>query len=395
MAITIQAFPAAFSSVHGDLIYTVAEVAKTADPVTYPNYKFVGDVYVGSTLIQRLKKVPDPVTRIGIFNIGQIVRNYINSIFNPSANSILAQRKGNGDFSLSVTMKFGEEYSFTTYTNLTVDSARVFFNNYNGRLAGTTTNLADLVDKPLTDRPYQTPVSRSAAYNFIPFLPSTTGNVTTRIKTYDVSGTLARALNFTMSPAAAYELLILNLSTPAINAVTPDLINASIDYFTVEFDGAGTDLTYKFDLTCEAVYDTYNLHFLNKYGGFESKAFTKVSRRTLDIQRSDYGKLPYTIDISGVVSYKNTNGVYNESRAVYASTYKEKMVLNSDLLTDGEYRWLEQLVLSPLVYIEENGYFYPIVITDNNYEPKRVINDDLTNLTLNIEFGEQLNAQFR
>src|SRR6266853_1285386 len=104
MSLTIQAAPAVYSSIQDDLIFTVAEVAHTADPVTYPNYKFVGDVYIGATLVARIKKAPNPVTRIGIFNVGQIVRNYIATTFNPSAAALVAQRLGSGEFSLSVTM---------------------------------------------------------------------------------------------------------------------------------------------------------------------------------------------------------------------------------------------------------------------------------------------------
>jgi hypothetical protein len=51
------------------------------------------------------------------------------------------------------------------------------------------------------------------------------------------------------------------------------------------------------------------------------------------------------------------------------------------------------LILSPMVFIEDGGYFFPCVISDSNYEPKKFINDDLTNLTMNVEFGKQLNAQ--
>lgn len=395
--ITIQATPPAFSSVQGDLIFTVAEVAHTADPVTYPNYKFIGDVYVGATLVARIKKVPDPITKIGIFNIGQIVRNYITTTFNPAANSIVAQRLLNGEYSLIVTMQFGEEYAYTLYTNLVADTPRVFFNNYNGRLIGTTSSLIGITDKALTSRPYATPVRCDSAFNFIPFLPSIASSFTLRIKAYDYSGSLAGSANPAYSTSNIGDLVILNLSKTAINASYPGLINDGIKYYTIQFDSPNItdDVTYQFNVNCECIYDRYTLHFLNKYGGFESKDFTKVSRKTISIEKKDFGKLPYTVDSSGVVSYKNSNNVYNESRSVYSSQYMEKMTLNSDLLTDQEYTWLEELVLSPMVYMEESGYFFPIAISETNYEPKKFVNDQLTNLTINIEFGEQLNAQFR
>lgn len=393
MAISIQAYPATYSSVQGDLIYTVAETVKTADPTTYPNYKFIADVYVGATMVARLRKVPNPVTKIGIFNVGQVVRNYIATTFNPAAATLSAQILGDGEFWVDVTVKFGEEYSYTTYTNLTVDSSRKFFNNYNTRI--NESSITDLINEPLTSRPYVTSVMHDVAFNFVPFLPSTTADFTLRIKTYDYSDTLVQGLNFAITPTVAYQLHIINLSKDAINAVEPGMINDSIKYFTCEFDGAGTDTTYRFDLVCNPIYEAFNIHFLNKYGGFESKVFDKVSRKTINIEKKDFGRLPYTVNSSGEVSYKSSNNVYNESRSVYASQYKERMTLNSDLLTDAEYTWLQELVVSPMVYLEEDGNFYPCVITENNYEPKKVINDELTNLTINIEFGVQLNGQFR
>jgi hypothetical protein len=45
--------------------------------------------------------------------------------------------------------------------------------------------------------------------------------------------------------------------------------------------------------------------------------------------------------------------------------------------------------------MESGGYFIPISITGNNYEYRKSINDKLTNLTINIEFGDQFNAQYR
>jgi hypothetical protein len=99
--------------------------------------------------------------------------------------------------------------------------------------------------------------------------------------------------------------------------------------------------------------------------------------------------------VNAGVHYWNSGNVYNETEYVYATQYSEKMQLNSDLLTDADYIWLYDLMVSPQVYIFINGYFIPCVITDNNYEVKKRINDDLTNLTINIEFGKNLNAQFR
>lgn len=387
MALTIQATPATYSSIHDNLIYTVADVVKVADPVTYVNFKFIGDVYVGAVLVARILKVPDPVTGIGIFNVGQIVRNYIATVFNPTANMVVAQQLGTGVFNLSVQMKFGEEYNLTQFLNVTVDSARVFFNNYNPRLIGTLSSLIPYTNKVASNRPLIGQTLLTSAYNFVPYFPINTSAVT-----FTVTPTGGGSVySTTFTPSNTYDLQLLNVAPAAINAVAPGTINAATTSYTVLIGSQ----TFTFKIICEAMYQVFMIHFLNEYGGFESKLFTKVSRKTIDIQRKDFGKLPYTIDSSGVVTYKNANGVYNESRSVYSAQYKEKLTLNSDLLTDAEYTWLGDMILSPMVYVEDSGYFFPAVITDNNYEPKKVINDDLTNLTLSIEYGQQLNSQFR
>jgi hypothetical protein len=187
-------------------------------------------------------------------------------------------------------------------------------------------------------------------------------------------------------------LQVLNVSPGLINTLTPGFIDSATEYYTVQI---GLTSLFRFDLACEARYEVYRVHFLNKFGGFETRNFSKVSRNKIEINKSSFGKLPYTIDASGNVVYYNSNNVYNETTSVYASQYGEGLTLNTDILTDDEYTWLGDLILSPLVYVEREGYFLPANITDTNYEFKKQVNDKLTNLTIEIKFGDQFNAQYR
>lgn len=398
MALSLQDNPGTYYSVNGDLIFTVADVVKASDPVTYPDYRYVCDVYIDAELVARVKAYPHPDTLIGIFNVGNIIRNYIIASFDPTASQVRAQEMGDAEFFKAATLKFGEEYGFTLYTNLLTDSERVYFGHYNGRLLGQNTSLSALVDKPLTSRPLITPVKQDASFCFIPYLPTDTDNVTVTVNSYTKSGSLINTYTTNIAPSAANTLQLYNVAPGCLNAVSPGLIPLDVvGYYTVQFLNPNItgEPVYRFDLTCEAKHDVYTVHFLNKFGGFESRDFTKVSRKTIDIERSEYGKLGYAIDSSGIVSYKSSNNVYNEQRAVYASQYKEKMTLNTDILTDDEYTWLGELILSPLVYVEMDGYFIPCMISDNNYEFKKNKNDPMSNLAIRIEFGEQFNAQYR
>ncbi len=382
----ILSTPSVYSSVHDDLIYTVYD-AHAADSATFPNYKYIGDVYVGATLVARLKKVQDPTTGIGIFNIGQIVRNYLATTFNPTGGVLRAQTLADGQFKIAVIMKFGEEYSYTATLNIVADSARTFFNNYNGRLLGTTSSLSSKTDAFASNNPLRGQVTFASNFYLVPYFPTTVEAVTVTVT--PTGGGSALLTSFT--PLTIFDLQVLNLSPQALNAIASGTITSNTKSYTVTIGG----LVYRIEIVCEPIYTTYMVHFLNRYGGFESKLFNKVSRKTFDVTKKDFGKLPYTVDGAGVPTYKNANGVYNESRSVYSSQFKEKMVLNTDLLTDGEYQWLADLIISPMVYLEEAGYFFPVVLSENTYDFRKVINDDLSNLTISLEFGNQLNAQYR
>lgn len=387
MAFTIKYFPPDYSSFQDDLIYTVAYPEHVSDSTTYPNYKFIADVYVNSVMVARIKKVQDPITGIGIFNIGQVVRNYVNATFNPTGSILMAQLMGSGQFSLNVQIKFGEEYAYTSYINLLVDSVRPFFNNYNGRQYGINSSLQTVINGIASNRPRVAHLLMSNQFYLVPYFAFSGGSPVFTVT--PVGGGIPYSGTF--SPTAL-SMAMLNVSPMAINAVQPGTITAATQYYTVNINGGLLTV----NIICEAMYRPYAIHFFNQYGGFETKLFTKVSQTSFDITRKDFGKLPYLVDAAGIPTHYNANNVYNESRSTYSVQYVEKMTINSDLLTDAEYIWLKELLVSPMVYLEDNGYFFPVVITNNDYDVKKYINEDsLNNLTLSIEFGTQLNAQYR
>jgi len=405
MSYTLLTFPGDYYSAHGDAIYVVYDDVRPADTTNYTNYRYICDVFInGSALrVATLRKVPQPGTNLGIFNIGDIIRNYVAAVFNPAANTLVCQETGSGEFFVSVVCKFSAEFYY--HNNYATDptdypghyfitgDARILFNHYNGRLIGNNTSLNACINKVASNRPQLNYINAGAAYSFLPYFPTSSTGVAIQVNAY-AGTTLQGTYNGTITPFAANNLQILNAAPAAVNnAAATTLINAATTHYTMQVNG-GT--VYTFKLTCEAVYNNYTIHFLNQYGGFESRDFTKLSRKAVTITKTDFGKLPYTIAADGTVSYFNaTTKVYNETRSTYASQYTEKMTLNTDIITDEEYTWLGDLVLSPLVYIEIGGYFIPVAVTATNYEYRKRINDKLTNLQLDVAFGDQFNAQYR
>ena len=377
-----ESTPPTYSSVNDPLVY-VAYDAHAADPTTYPNYKYVGEVWINGSIVFTGKYFPNPITNRGIIDFSNIVREYVVTQLQPTGAGILAQELGEGSWSLSVVIKMREEYSGTIGAIILTDSTRTFFNHYNGRINDFTI-LGNYDDVPTTDRPTTIDMTFANAKYFIPYFSETT----TPFNVVITGGTSTRTK--TITPTAANTLQILNISPLAINVDYAGNFTASTTSYTVAFGG----VTYTINLLCTGMYRNYTAHFMNKFGGYESMLFNKVSKRFFDIERKAYNQLGYRVSGLGVVSVKSGSTMYQQ-KTEFAGKFKERLRMNSDWLSDLEYQWLAQLVTSPQVLIEDSGTLYPVVITATNYEFKEHIVDGLINLAIDVEFGTSYKTQFQ
>ena len=133
---------------------------------------------------------------------------------------------------------------------------------------------------------------------------------------------------------------------------------------------------------------------MNKFGGYESMLFNKVSKRYFDIERKTYKQLPYRVSASGISSVGAGITMYQQTTE-YAGRVKERIRLNTDWVSDVDYQWLAQLVTSPQVWVEDVGKFYPAIISSNNYEFKEHVVDGLINLMIEVEFSANFKTQFQ
>lgn len=382
------AVPEAYSSVNSDLVWVCYD-ANSEDPAK-TNYKYVGELWIDGVKVFTSKVFPRPDTYFGVFNFGTVIREYITAKLSPTSNGILAQEMGEGDFCITVQIKIREEYSGTLGAVVLTDSARTFYNHYQTRFTDFTTqgSFTYTFDFILGYLNYPNSTRDLSEINlffengryYIPYFATNTTPFTVTI------GSNVK----TITPTEAKTLSIINISPGAINTDFPGAITSSTSSYTVNI--AGT--VYTVNVICEPIYKKYMVHFLNKFGGFESMSFHKVSRESVDIERKEWQQLPYRVTDLGAVTLSE-NQVMHEQRSVFASRFKEKLKISTDLLTDADYEWLVQLVVSPLVYLEDENTLYPVVITNTNYDFKNYINDRLTNLVIDIEFGNMLKTQFR
>jgi hypothetical protein len=158
--------------------------------------------------------------------------------------------------------------------------------------------------------------------------------------------------------------------------------------------GAATSRKLQFIQKCYPKYKQYNLHFLNRLGGWDTMKFALVNKRSTELQRASYRRNDWQLTgntMSNIDSYNK----YNETTLNYAIQHKDKFHLISDWVSQQDYEWLAQLFASSIVYMEVQGAYFPVTISSTNYEYKLESSDKLFNFEIDIEVGKYLTSQFR
>jgi hypothetical protein len=365
MAITITTAPPSAASAAAQCLITVYESVKALDPVTYPNYKYVADVYVNGNQVARLKAFPDPVRSAGVFDIGPIIRNYFASNFNPTTaltgNQYLPY--------LQAQVKFGEEYGGTLYTNLLVDSLRSFYDTY--KAGPYTSSAVATIDSFATSRPQIIEVDEDSIYSLIPYLKDTSGTLS-----YTLDGAASG-----VTVASPTGMVHFNLSKANTGQAFQSTLVVSGQTYIVKYK-------------CNAKATAQTLAFLNRYGGYETFDFRAASEASISIERKQYIREQYTLGPSGAVSYANGQ-VFNGGRTTFASRQQQAIKLRTDWLNDAQYLWLGELVSSTEVYWLRDGFWIPVSIKQTDYEYRKQVNKKLTILELDIEITGDYNSQYR
>ena len=158
--------------------------------------------------------------------------------------------------------------------------------------------------------------------------------------------------------------------------------------------GVAESRKLKFVQKCYPKYRQYNLHFLNRLGGWDTMKFALVNKRSSEFQRASYRRNDWQLS-GNTMSNIDVYNKYNETTLNYAIQHKDKYKLISDWVSQQDYEWLAQLVASSICYIEYQGAYFPVVISDTNYEYKLEISDKLFNFEIEIEVGKYTTSQFR
>ena len=151
---------------------------------------------------------------------------------------------------------------------------------------------------------------------------------------------------------------------------------------------------FKRDADCKG-FEKIRLTWLNKYGVWDYYTFTKKNIRSTDIKRTEFNRVKGDWNSSTFTKYG-----YERGRGVLSTMATETMSLNSDWFTnDEEAAWIEQLFISPEVYIlggydgndtapaNYGEYLTPVIVTNNSYDRYTRANDKVAQYEIDIEYS--------
>jgi hypothetical protein len=424
MAITINQAPQEFTPIGNPIIYMLS-----SSNVGNPAFRYVADVKIGSTVVARLKSAPNPTNNKGVFNIREVLREYISVTY--SANNTASFYITN--MSQAVTVEFREQWSSTVQTTHVDDSFTVIAGAqttldfptyaYTGWVCDGDTNNSKhlLTNRPETTASINNTTFKQGGMLYIPCNLSSSPNIDGIIYQYFFNDELLREYamytnnylahqvpesntnGFLAIPFSPYEISVIegdftSDALPGNNTTSgktfeelteirvylcanydtdiPSMqiypLTNGLDYYTIKLKEECT----RFDFT--------EIHFQNQLGGVDSYVFTKPNRETVSIQRVQSSK-----PLNGFLSSDSLYGYTTESYSNFVSNvdYSKTFTVSSDWLTDAEFAWLSELVQSPKVWLyNSTSGFIPIIIQDTQYNKWKRDFDQLHTLTISYKY---------
>jgi len=359
------------------------------------DFKYVFDVFVDGVQLVRTKVFPEPSNGRGYFDAMPIVSNEITyGWFTPRrANNTEASWLTQSDTlnEKVYQIRVGEDYSGTTFLNLA--SGNVTAYNYSAPLfKRRQINIGQKFNNWLTNRPLKIK-AKTTDKILIPYNGSTLEVI--NVEAYKINNTPAFPSGFGYYTSTPKKYNQVDIGVEAINRISFanysfNLISSDVAYYLVNFQNSAATIktsTIRVDIDCNPNYTPINLYFINAYGMFDTARFNLASRLTMDVERKTFEQRNYTFNNSSV-DYYDANNVYNESKINYGSKTNHSYKLTMDFPSDAEYLWLAELIVSPQIYAEIDGNYYPVTIKNTNYEYSTYTNNKLKVLEIDIDLNQ-------
>lgn len=400
------------------IISTPREIEPASNPLEYvftstntgqPNFSFLVEVSVGGNVYNTYQVFPEDGTS-GKFDCMEIVRALSGSPFKFTGGFLYLYNEVFKQLNIRVRERYGTppepQGSWTALTS------EVFA--FNGALKFAKWLAFDWEKydlsstdgaKLLTDYPRNERIYCSLSDKLFVGVWNIVASVSVRcfIDLYDVDGNLiaSESPTFTALASNIFDISPTEIVQGNFGVTWSDFNDC--EYYEIRFGRMVTappnvtEITRVYvDRRCSK-YPRTRLHFLNKYGYWDSFAFDRVSQDMTDVTNEHYTRVAGRWD-SGSRFYGRQNG----QMLTVAKQSSDRMTLGSDWMSEELQRWLvETLYESPQVYMEVervedeaspsevdptfSTIFEPVNIVNTMYEKKQRVNSSQIREVIDIK----------
>lgn len=399
MAITFHTQPQVFTPASNPVVWTFS-----SDETAQANFSYIVEVYVNSILHSTHQVFPQN----GIyakFNASEIARGLLSSPLITDGTLVTLYSSAFDLVRIIVYEQYGTPPAIEA--SATSDPKYVFnaalrhpdFVNWDYNLYNvSTTNAQSSGMKYLTSWPrtykYLCGLNEKVFLGFI----SNDSGLEIDIRLYNAANSLIVS---SLGNAITYQPLnVIDVSPQNIinnTAITSGNFSTCV-YYTVRTNGTGAGaylgrsevFSIYIDTECQR-YPSRRLHWLNKFGVWDSFTFDLVSTDSTKIDSNRYEKEKGVWDAEDYVY-----PLYQGEATTFSKRAEDTLTLNSDWIKEDVQQWLvRELYESPKVYLEDNGSFEPVNVTNASYKLKVSRRDGLIQELVEIQrtylFNSQLN----
>lgn len=172
-----------------------------------------------------------------------------------------------------------------------------------------------------------------------------------------------------------------NLNSQNIGYINLAAYHDNDTAFNVELTYGATEYTHSVEHRTECRYDVLNCIFKNKFGVWQSMAFSKLSRSEYNRTSQDYQK---------VISNFGQYNLNSHSKRSYLTSLNQKITANTDFLPESQNELIKELLLSEFVYLKVDGVLLPVNITSNTWSEKTSHINKLIQYTMEFTISHDL-----
>lgn len=382
MAITINTNPSVGSSLQDELWHVA-----TSTNAAVPDMKYIFEVYINGSKKISVRQFPDPTNGKSYFDASGTIKSTMTyAWFEPLTSAYGYEPDVSGEVGQTYEIRVGEEVSGIATLNMASGVTNAY--NYAAPFFKRRVNgIATKLNKWLTNRPL-TINAQLGGNIYIPFYSDEILQL--KVNTFNYSNTLVQTATGGNNNID-HGFVQMNIGSAAIAAELSVSINDTIKYYDVWFNSFDKVRVY---LNCNNKYTPVNVHFMSAWGMFETVNFSLASRLSMNVERKGFEQRDYRFN-GNAVDYKSANNKYYEGKINYLNKADASYKLTSNPLTDLEYKWASELITSPQILMEIEGYFYPVLIKNTTYEFNTFVNDRLKAFEIDFDMNLTRYSQLR